>query len=272
MSYLPTSLLREFAWRAGRKLYCYARNEPANNPAINGEYWLFKRYVELTSSVNSIFDIGANKGEWTQNAFDTLRDACKHASIHAFEPTRAAQEFLAKRFSGYDEINLVNAAVTETSGKTDVFVVAPCAGTNSRHPEPGSVSESVASVSVDHYCAINAISRLGFVKSDVEGFDMDVLRGANEILKEGLCDVWQFEYNHRWINNRSFLKDVFEFVKGKPYTFGKLYRNGIDFYDHWHPELDRFFECNCVLIKNGHPIEKLGNRAMFTKSNAVRYE
>jgi FkbM family methyltransferase len=264
--------LRELTWRVGRKLYCYARNEPRNDPDTNGEYWLFKQYINLVKTTGVIFDIGANKGEWTENAVRLLRNARNNQPLHVFEPTKATFEFLSRRFECSNEINLVNAAVTKRSGVIDVFVVTPLAGTNSLHPEPGAKLETVEAVNVDKYCRSHGINYIGFVKSDVEGFDMDVLLGAENILKEGRCDIWQFEYNIRWVNNRSFLKDVFNFIEDKPYKLGKLYGNGIDVYEQWHPELERFFECNYILVRKGCSIEKICKEVVINRSNAGTYK
>ena len=69
------------------------------------------------------------------------------------------------------------------------------------------------------------------VKSDVEGFDLSVLRGASSLLAESRIGLFQFEYNHCWISTRSLLRDVFELVDGLPYHVCKVVPGGIDAYD-----------------------------------------
>jgi hypothetical protein len=44
------------------------------------------------------------------------------------------------------------------------------------------------------------------------------------------------------------LKDVFDLVRGLPYRVGKLEPRGIEVYEAWHPEIERFFQSNYVLI------------------------
>lgn len=41
-----------------------------------------------------------------------------------------------------------------------------------------------------------------------------------------------------------------------PIPLGKLFGNEIEIFEKWHPELERFFEANYVLINNS-PITKL---------------
>lgn len=98
---------------------------------------------------------------------------------------------------------------------------------------------------------------------------MSVLLGAEQALRAGLIEVWQFEYNHRWVANHSMLKDVFNFIEDKPYRLGKLFGNGIEICDSWHPELERFFEANYVLVRNGTPVTKLCIPMRFDASNVL---
>ena len=63
--------------------------------------------------------------------------------------------------------------------------------------------------------------------------------------------------------------NVFGFFADKPYRIGKLYGNGIECYDAWHPELERFFETNYVLICKGSDLERLCRRAGFDISNVA---
>lgn len=117
--------------------------------------------------------------------------------------------------------------------------------------------------------SINHINRALFVKSDTEGNDFNVLLGGSRSLTNGLIDVWQFEYNHRWISARLFLKDVFDFIEDKPYLIGKLYGNGIELHEEWQPELEVFFEQNFVLARKGSTVEKICSKVSFNNSNIL---
>jgi len=106
-----------------------------------------------------------------------------------------------------------------------------------------------------------------FIKSDVEGFDLSVLRGAVPLLSERRIGLLQFEYNHRWISTRSYLRDVFELVDGLPYHVCKVVPDGVDAYESWHPELETFFEANYLLVRDDL-IERLGVRVgKFSANN-----
>lgn len=79
---------------------------------------------------------------------------------------------------------------------------------------------------------------------------MEVIRGALPLLHKERISVLQFEYNHRWAFSRNFLRDVFVAVESLPYKVAKLQANHVLILETWHPELDKFFEGNYVLIHN----------------------
>jgi hypothetical protein len=101
---------------------------------------------------------------------------------------------------------------------------------------------------IDDYCASKKIATIQLLKCDTEGHDMEVLRGAETLFCQGRIMVCQFEYNHRWVYSRHFLKDVFDFCQDLPYLVGKVTPGAIEVYKEWHPELEKFWEGNYVLV------------------------
>ena len=108
------------------------------------------------------------------------------------------------------------------------------------------------------------------IKIDVEGFDMQALKGLERCLANGLIELIQFEYNWRWLLNNNSLRNVFELIDGKPYHFAKLIDGGLQIFDTWHFELDKFFESNYVIIRKDSPIVKLAQHYYFTAANVPR--
>jgi hypothetical protein len=95
------------------------------------------------------------------------------------------------------------------------------------------------------------VNCLDLVKVDTEGFDFMVLTGAMPVLRSGAIGAMQFEYNHRWLRAGHSLEDVFDLLQGTDYLLGRLNQRGLEIYSSWHPELDRFFEANFVMV---HPM------------------
>lgn len=262
--------LRSFSWRLGRKLYCAARRDYANRPDSNGEYWFLEQVLgSCDNEVPLFLDIGANRGDWTDHAVETMDRYGVDGRVLAFEPASQTYEYLIKRFSRVQRAVVHRIAVTDYSGEAEFFVVGGLAGTNSLYGATGGIPEKVSCIQLDDFTTQQQIDRIRFVKSDTEGYDMKVLLGARKLLSDGRIDAWQFEYNYRWTFSRHFLKDVFDYLADKPYQIGKLYGNGIEAYDAWHPELERFFENNYVLIRKGSNLEGLYRYASFDANNVA---
>lgn len=272
MDPLSSRALRSLLWRAGRKLYQYARREGPNHPTRNGEYWLLEAIVQGASGSSlKLLDVGANVGDWTQRALDSLSRRSRPGTVHAFEPAPVAHAHLARRFAGDSRVTVCSMALSDRAGSAPLYVVGDMAGTNSLVNQHIGSPVPVEVTCVDDYLRERAIDHVTFLKSDTEGHDLAVLRGGLGALSAGRVDAWQFEYNARWVHARAFLRDVFELVATRPYVIGKLSGDGIELFEAWHPELERYFETNFVLLRQGTPLAALGRLSRFDRSNvAVR--
>ncbi|MCC6739658.1 MAG: FkbM family methyltransferase [Planctomycetia bacterium] len=259
---------RSLLWRLGRRVYAYARGERSNDPVTNGEYWLLERLLAGSSGRRVLLDVGANVGDWTAKACQ-LGGSPEGLIIHSFEPCAGTRQRLAARFEGRKEVLIHGSAVSDTAGERTFYSREDGAGTNSLDPLSGPRSESVKVTTLDGFFQEQALERAVMVKIDTEGFDLMVLRGASRLLQEGRIEVLQFEYNWRWLVNHACLRDVFALVEGRPYSLGKLVGSGIEFYGEWHFELDRFFEGNYVLVRDGSTLKLLGTEMKFGPSNTA---
>ena len=252
---LALTSVRTLAWRLGRKLYRYARRDGLNDPAVNGEYRLLDFVIAKSEgNLGAFLDIGANKGDWTARARLGLSKRSADVMVYAFEPTPTTFSFLKARFEADRGVVPIQEAMSDEVREADLFVLGDLEGTNSLFDLGDGTPTRVQTGTVDRFCLAHSISRLGFVKSDTEGNDFRVMQGAAHALEHGVVDLWQFEYNWRWIYARAFLRDVFEFVAAKPYIVGKVHSNGVELFESWHPELERYFEGNYLLVKKGLPI------------------
>lgn len=268
MDLLSARPLRSLLWRSGRKLYLYARREGPNHPARNGEYWLLDAIIRRAAGSSLTFlDVGANVGDWTAHALGCLARRARSGVVHAFEPAPAAHAQLERRFAGEPRVVARSTALSDQRGTAPLYLVGAVAGTNSLVDQGIGSPICVPVTRVDDYLAEHAIEHVTLLKSDAEGLDLAVLRGGLGALDAGRIDAWQFEYNARWVHARAFLRDVFELLAARPYVLGKLFGNGVEVFDAWHPELERYFETNFVLLRKGTPLERLGQLSRFTRSN-----
>ena len=262
------SAFRQFIWRLGRKIYCWVRNDLTRGPESNGEYELLRYFLQHTPKGGILIDIGAHRGEWSRQALNVSKAANRGGVyIHAFEPSSDSFRRLQGLFHS-EPIILNNFAVSNMSGRAQLFVRGAFCGVNSVYEQNGGIPEEIEAIHLDEYAVQQNLDHIDFVKCDTEGHDFYVMQGASRLLTSGKIAIWQFEYNHRWIDARCYLKDVFDFIRGKSYWIGKLSARGVEIYEDWHPELERYFETNFVLIhRNCTTILEIAAVSKFGPSN-----
>jgi FkbM family methyltransferase len=251
---------RQLAWRIGRALYRAARLESPNSPEANGEIILqralLQSYAKAPRTRSFVaFDVGANVGDWSWLFLDNaLREGVSEIELHAFEPVPRTHLVLQRRMESHSchaVVRTIQAGLSRETKDGIMFEFAELAGVNSLHRDPlqrDGATLNVRLISAEDYCSAAQVDFIDLLKCDAEGHDMEILHGAAALLRSESISVIQFEYNHRWLFSRHCLKDAFDLVNSLPYRVGKLTPQGVELYDAWHPELDRFFEGNYVLV------------------------
>jgi FkbM family methyltransferase len=255
---------RRFA-RLARFLWLRSRLDVRNELHENGERKLQEAVLRRAAEAGSgtIFDIGANVGQWTSSLLDVAgRVGVPHGglSLHLFEPAPEAADALERVLQDLpSNVSAVlnRVAVAAEGGRREFHMVGPTAGTNSLFESPAATSQriEVRCITLDRYCRDNGIRRVDLCKIDTEGADYLVLQGGIESLRSGVLKCVQFEYNQRWIQSRHFLRDVFELTSPMGLEVGKVTPRGIERYQQWDPELECFREGNYVLAGD---LESLG--------------
>lgn len=248
-------------YRFGRSIYMHSRGDIHNDINRNGELLVQQSVIEAFENLPqvghfTIFDVGANVGDWTNAFLSGLKgkDFAKRVEIYSFEPVPSTATTLKKNLpSDNPSIHIENFALSNQREIIDIYVAGINGGTNSLYDDGLPTTKEmvkIQSISVTEFCSDRKIHHIHLLKCDTEGHDMEVIRGAMHLLHEQRISVFQFEYNHRWAFSHNFLRDVFMSIEHLPYTVAKLQEKCLLIYSKWHPELDKFFEGNYVLIHN----------------------
>jgi hypothetical protein len=90
----------------------------------------------------------------------------------------------------------------------------------------------------DSYFSSKGLSKIDFLKIDVEGMEGNVLQGFSKTLSQGLIKIIQFEYGMVNISSHFLLKDFYDFLVPYGYRIGKIYPNFVKFRDYswWRDE------------------------------------
>lgn len=174
-----------------------------------------------------LFDVGANDGSYTRY----LRQVAPRARIHAFEPHPRTFASLRARAAG-PGITLVNRALSDASGTMQLHDFADSDGSTQaslgrdavRMYGGGVVSHDVDVTTLDDYAAANGIEEIAFLKVDTEGFDINVLRGARDMIGRGAIRAIQFEIIPADVAMRVSVRDFFEVLRD--YDLFRLCLNG----------------------------------------------
>jgi len=268
MKKIAKSILLKLTWntigrknlvRLGRFLSNEARLDVQNNPATNGEQNVQLQVLKQAQSRESlcVFDVGANVGHWTQSFLEFGARVNRPVFIHAFEGCEKTCVTLESNLKQNGFLHLVkvnNLTLSSSKGKRQFYSTGLNAGSNGLYPlnEVNLEKQIVTDVeteTIDGYCAQNSISHIDYIKVDTEGHDLEILYGCKELFAGGAVDIAQFEYNHRWINSRHYLRDAFDYFVPMGYALGKITPNGIEFYPAWDFELETFREGNYLVVK-----------------------
>ncbi len=144
----------------------------------------FRRQI-LGSSAPVLFDVGANVG---QTAI-AMAQAFPDAQIYSFEPCSNAFEQLKGNTVKFPKVEAVRNALGNQI-QTRRIQIQEASTTNSlvRPIEDDQRAETIEIITVDSFAAEREVSRLFLLKTDTEGFDIEVLSGAKNLLATKAID------------------------------------------------------------------------------------
>lgn len=152
----------------------------------------------LTDPGETVADVGANIGYMTSVM---ARRVGRAGTVWAFEPHPEVFKELdhnSHQWTGgaNGAIKTVNAAVSESAGELSLKVPDAFSGNRGLSTLEGGAEEgytivTIPGVTLDETLA--GVERIGFVKMDVEGHELSVLRGASNLLAGRRVRDWVFE-------------------------------------------------------------------------------
>lgn len=275
--FLESVLPRTTLWRLGRFLYLGARRELKNNPETNGEYALLRSFLARLGGQTgpaTVCDIGANFGHWSIEAIAAAESSGLTLDLHLFEPAPDQRKRLEGNLASIDttrhSYTVHEAALADQDGELPFAITGSDSGNSALLAGDAQGDASVITVPVttlDALMKAKGIERVAFAKVDTEGNDFNVVLGAQDAFSRKAIAVMQIEYNWRWLDFGHFLKKVFTLVQPLGYRIGKVTGHGVEFYDQWHPELDRMIETNFVIVDEQCADLVEGTRYKFAKAN-----
>jgi len=224
----------------------------------NGESQVIARFI---SAGNVVFDVGANAGDWTAEVLSQGHDV----EIHLFEPIphvykkliqnldkqvisnnlAVGQKKEVKTFHYYEDHSFLSTFYRRVDVEKQGWLNTP-------------KKITVLTTTIDNYCQHHDINRINFIKIDVGGGELDVLYGAKHFLETGRIDYLQFEYGGTYLDAKTSLKEVFEYLQKFRYSIFKILPDRLEYKPSFLPEDENFEFSNFLAVNERFHSNVLG--------------
>jgi FkbM family methyltransferase len=206
-----------------------------------------------------VFDVGANIGDYSL----LVRRHLPAAQIYAFEPSLATFRTLVKHLAEAGENGRIkphNIGFSDAEKTLELYSytiegqeVSLLSSIDLRQPTQvvdvkTSASEQIQVRTIDRFCETEGIERIDFLKLDVEGHELAVLRGARRMLTDRRVKMIQFEFGPANIYSRTFFYDFWSLL-AEAYDIYRIVPDGIVPVRYYGEHLEIFLTTNYLAIQ-----------------------
>lgn len=175
--------------------------------------------------IRTVFDVGANIGQSALAFHETF----PHATVYSFEPVEDLYRTLCENTAGTNTKCLKLGLGSEETEAT-IYLTSEGATTNSLiRPKDFLRTETISMRTLDRVVEELGVTHMDYLKIDAEGFDMEVLKGANTLLTQGRALFVQVETGFDPGDSRHVLfDDVREFLLKRGYGLFGFYSQTLE--------------------------------------------
>jgi len=144
----------------------------------------------IEHNIKTVLDVGASDGAFSTKARSIFPDAM----IYAFEPIPQSYDKLIKKFKADSKFKAFNVALGDNTGKLDFFKNEHIGASSfmkisdlqiNAHPYTKDYSKIKVNIDrLDNYTEDLKINPNILLKLDVQGYEIEVLKGAEKLLEE----------------------------------------------------------------------------------------
>lgn len=173
-----------------------------------------------------IFDIGANCGDWTRGIWQAIG----RGQYFAYEPQEACLRSLED--AAVPKLAIVQKAVSDQPGQMNLYSDHAGSGLASLYErsetylDAQTQAEVVPVTTIDDEFEAHGLDRIDFMKIDVEGAELRVLRGAGRCLSAKAIRAFAFEFGSANIYSRVFFRDCWDLIAGHGYSLWRIVPGG----------------------------------------------
>lgn len=193
-----------------------------------GSGWAIEAEINAAKSVikNShpvLFDVGANNGEWSL----LFQKIFPEAQIFMFEPQPSCHSIIATKNIPNSE--LIPKAVSSQISVMQLYTTEENSEIASLHQRQDSYFQhniftplEVETITLDSVIESSGLASIDFLKMDIEGHELDALKGATTSLQAGIIKALSFEFGSGNINSRTFFRDFWDLLHPLKYQIYRI--------------------------------------------------
>ena len=195
-----------------------------------------------------VFDVGANIGDYSLELIWSF----PNIQIVAFEPSSEAFGKLAIRFQDNPNMTLVNCALGTMDGEANLYFdkagsgLASLSQRNLDHLAVTFKKSEIINMTTGHTWVESNAQFPTFMKIDVEGHELDVLRGFGKHLDP--IKIIQFEFGGCNIDSRTYFKDFWVFLNPK-FDIYRITPNGPHLIPEYAENNESFMTSNFLAVR-----------------------
>lgn len=214
----------------------------------DGENLMIQTFINQNDMV---IDAGAHFGDWSECVLNHTKNCC---SLHSFEPIPKFYDSLNQKFGKSSKCNnlalgradnqiLMHYYFVESEGCSSLF--------ERKVLNDIPVKKIIVNVtSLDKYCKGNNIKKINYLKIDVEGAELDLILGANELISNKSINFIQFEYGGTYPDANITLKQIYDYLSSKEYSIFRITSEGLIYIPQWRDVLENYDLCNYLAVLN----------------------
>ncbi|HJU09409.1 MAG TPA: FkbM family methyltransferase [Candidatus Binataceae bacterium] len=191
-------MLRGSPRHSNRELRSTSNGTTGKKRFANAELVLFGKLKRFGYSPAVVYDIGASDGCWSTSTLPVFNGA----AFHLFEPLGFSlpeyHEPLKHSLNAHPEFRLHQIALSSRTGKEDLFVFCDVRGSTLLDVPPGYYLENkveVESWRLDDFVAAHHLRPPNVIKIDVQGFELEILKGGAETVSKAdilVLETWLY--------------------------------------------------------------------------------
>ncbi|ABA23290.1 Methyltransferase FkbM [Trichormus variabilis ATCC 29413] len=204
---------------------------PLHNTPFGVEWGQDINYLLDGKNLELVIDVGANIG---QTVYEVLR-YFPQSRIYCFEPVPSTFNRLNEEVGVFSNVYPYNMALGDKPS-TLSMIAEPFAQKNTLVFDVEKTKNNNIEVvdvkvdTLDQFCLTNNIDKISLLKVDTEGYEMKVLKGAEQLLSSGCIDyiLIECDFLKRADQPHGDFIEILKYLQSFQYNVVSFYTGGVD--------------------------------------------